>query len=149
MSEARNADIDQFRVVGDELFIANAQPLRHTRAKVFNYHINSLDQLLHQRHGLWLLQIKHQAFFVSVHDGEQGALAVAHRTNGTVVVTLRRFHLDDLSTEISQQCRGQRTGQDTGEIKDSKPFQGASRQFVFHQKSLVQYAVRGSFLAHF
>jgi hypothetical protein len=71
-----------------------------------------------------LLQIQPQALLVAVDHPEIGAalpifFALAGAQRAGVITDLRVFDLDDFGTEIGQMQRGDRTGQQAGQVKNA------------------------------
>ena len=136
LAKARHAHIDQLGVECAQRISANTQALCHAGAKVFHHHVHLLRQRVDQRHRRGQLQVKHQAFLVAVHGGEQRALALAHGANGAVVVALGRLHLDHLGAQIGQQHRGHGPGQHAGEVQHTQTVQGTNTGGLGHGKPL-------------
>ena len=104
-AEGAEVVIKNVRVDGAYSGLPNADAVGHAGSHALDHDLATG----HQRHGdfnpLLLFEVNHHAAFACAHVPVRQAHAVDKRRPRTCIVTLRRFHLDDICTQLRQDHR--------------------------------------------
>ena len=107
LAETVGADIDDLRVDGSDFFVRQLQPLHRLRPHVIEQYIGGLDQFLQCGQTFGVFQVEHDRALVAVVVQEDVPhRLVPHRRDMAQDVSVRRFDLDDVGAEVTQQLGG-------------------------------------------
>ena len=130
LAEARDAGVDQARVIGAERLIVDAQAVLHIGAKVLDHHVGGGDQSLEHRDALGQLQVQRHRALVAV-----GVLVIRAGLAAQGVVAaqvLGHLHLDHIGAPIGELATAGGAGAHLRQIDDAKALQGGGGGEVGH-----------------
>ncbi len=122
---ARHRAIDQIRLDGLELLVAQAQFLGATGLEVLDHHVALRQQAVDDLHAFGRLQIHRDGPLVAVHAVVVGGLGLAdaHAPVAGVVAPAGVLHLDDIGTKVGQHLAAQRAGEHAREVEHAHAFE--------------------------
>ncbi len=126
LAEARRGAVDEFRVQGREVGVAQAEARHHAGLEVLDEHVGFLRQTPQDLLPAGILQVERDALLPAVDAHEIGAFRTDKRAEGPGVVALPRpLNLDHLGAEIGEHHRAERAGEDAGEVEDAEAVEGS------------------------
>ena len=127
LAEARDAAIDQPRLLLGELLVAEPEFFHDARAVVLHEDLTLGDQRLRDANAVRVTQIQADAALVPVQAQVRAALERPHLVaDRAQPVAFGGLDLDDLGTEFGKQHRAVRPGDALAEVDEAHPLKGQS-----------------------
>src|SRR5207302_672485 len=132
LAEARNADVDEPRIVSGQPFVVEA-PFGHlARAEILDQHVALHRQPAGERLAAGLFEIERQGLLVAALDIPPQRVVAAGRTQAPaaeLIALAGRLDLDDLGAELGPQSGAERAGDQTAHLQHPQPgeWPGSSR----------------------
>jgi hypothetical protein len=121
LADAGNSDEHQRRVPTLKALRAEVPVFQLTRSEIFYYRVACLRQAAGERPAFHGFQVQRDAFLIAgVNRPPKGLSIDDLPPSASGVSPQRRFNLDHLGAEISQQSRGERSCDEMAELQDSE-----------------------------